>query len=432
MKIHFTILISLLFLLASDITHAQSSDWDDGFVGGCNVIYDSTNSIFRMWYTGGQGDLLGQIGYATSTDGITWQKYENNPVLEEGPENSWDHHAVGYPTVVIVNDTCRMWYVGVSDEIAIQIGYATSVDGINWTKYENNPVIQLGNAGSWEDTWVYMPSVIYHESAFHMWYCGATGDVSDYIPWKEEIGYASSSDGKSWTKHASNPVLEVNTPGSWDDSYVGGPTVLFHDAIFHMWYYGWGPTSGNVYQIGYATSADGISWDRSDLNPVLTPSGWEHPRNQDPCVIIMDGTYHMWYSGKYVFQWEIGYATSADGIDWTKDPSNPVVRKGSVDIIDEKKTDIPSNFILSQNYPNPFNPKTVIRYALPVTCHLDLSIYNIHGQKIATVVNKKQPAGSYRVQWDASGFASGIYIYQLKVQGQKQNALFTRKLILLK
>ena len=63
---------------------------------------------------------------------------------------------------------------------------------------------------------------------------------------------------------------------------------------------------------------------------------------------------------------------------------------------------------------------------------VELSIYNILGQKVATLVNKKQPAGTYNVQWDASGFASGIYIYQLKARGQKQSTVLTKKLILLK
>jgi hypothetical protein len=78
---------------------------------------------------------------------------------------------------------------------------------------------------------------------------------------------------------------------------------------------------------------------------------------------------------------------------------------------------LPLVFTLDQNYPNPFNPRTVISYALPVTCHLDLSIYNILGQKVATLINKKQPAGSYQIEWDASGVSSGVYYYRLEAEG---------------
>ena len=89
-------------------------------------------------------------------------------------------------------------------------------------------------------------------------------------------------------------------------------------------------------------------------------------------------------------------------------------------------------FRLEQNYPNPFNPVTTIRYQLPVSSAVDLSVYNLLGQKIATLVDKKQKAGSHQVQWNANKYASGIYIYQLKAKNQIQNEMFTRKLILLK
>jgi hypothetical protein len=72
---------------------------------------------------------------------------------------------------------------------------------------------------------------------------------------------------------------------------------------------------------------------------------------------------------------------------------------------------LPSVYKLEQNYPNPFNPTTIINYELPITNDVDLSIYNLVGQKIATLVREKQQAGSYQVEWDASSFASGVYYY---------------------
>jgi beta-glucosidase len=97
-----------------------------------------------------------------------------------------------------------------------------------------------------------------------------------------------------------------------------------------------------------------------------------------------------------------------------------------------------AQFYLAPNYPNPFNPKTVISYQLPVTSEIELSIYNIIGQKIAILVSEKQPAGSYSVQWDASDFPSGTYLYQVTVnnpgmEGQKgKNFRHIRKMLLVK
>lgn len=101
----------------------------------------------------------------------------------------------------------------------------------------------------------------------------------------------------------------------------------------------------------------------------------------------------------------------------------------SVDVQPEFEIKNISSFSLSQNYPNPFNPITSINYELPVNTEVELNIYNLLGQKIAELVSKQQPAGNYKVEWDASVFTSGIYFYRLKT-----NAGFvqTKKLILLK
>ena len=80
----------------------------------------------------------------------------------------------------------------------------------------------------------------------------------------------------------------------------------------------------------------------------------------------------------------------------------------------EPDRDLPLSFMLDQNYPNPFNPSTTITYQVPNPAEVELSIYNLLGQKVATLVSKKQPAGQYQVEWDASGLASGIYYYMIK------------------
>jgi hypothetical protein len=72
-------------------------------------------------------------------------------------------------------------------------------------------------------------------------------------------------------------------------------------------------------------------------------------------------------------------------------------------------------FTLFSNYPNPFNPVTVISYQLPVISDVELSIYNLLGQKIAILVSGKQEAGFHQLEWDASGLSSGIYYYRIEV-----------------
>jgi len=76
-------------------------------------------------------------------------------------------------------------------------------------------------------------------------------------------------------------------------------------------------------------------------------------------------------------------------------------------------SDLPAKFKLHQNYPNPFNPETIINYELRITNYVELNIYDISGQKVTNLVSENQRAGSYKVTWDGSGFAGGVYFYRI-------------------
>jgi hypothetical protein len=89
---------------------------------------------------------------------------------------------------------------------------------------------------------------------------------------------------------------------------------------------------------------------------------------------------------------------------------------------------IPGEFSLAPNYPNPFNAATAIGYDLSQPAHVELNVYNILGQKIATLVNEFHRPGRYRVSWDAAEFASGFYFYRIEAGDNIQ----TRKMLLLK
>jgi len=89
---------------------------------------------------------------------------------------------------------------------------------------------------------------------------------------------------------------------------------------------------------------------------------------------------------------------------------------------------IPGGFRLMQNYPNPFNPVTTIEYQIAYTGQVELSIFNILGQKITTLVDKKQLAGSYKLNWDVRNLPSGIYYYRLVAGGYRE----VKKMVLVK
>jgi flagellar hook assembly protein FlgD len=83
---------------------------------------------------------------------------------------------------------------------------------------------------------------------------------------------------------------------------------------------------------------------------------------------------------------------------------------------------------LQQNYPNPFNPSTTIEFTLSRAEDVNLSIYNIQGMKIATLVSDRMNQGTHSVQFDGSGLASGVYYYQLSAGNMKN----VKKMVLVK
>jgi flagellar hook assembly protein FlgD len=86
---------------------------------------------------------------------------------------------------------------------------------------------------------------------------------------------------------------------------------------------------------------------------------------------------------------------------------------------------LPMDFELYQNYPNPFNPSTTISYNMPQSGHVELTIYNVKGEKVDILVNEFQQSGKHVIQWDArdrngTEVSSGIYYVQIKALNTKQ------------
>jgi hypothetical protein len=122
------------------------------------------------------------------------------------------------------------------------------------------------------------------------------------------------------------------------------------------------------------------------------------------------------------------YACGAAGTGtppWNNAPNKTIVVKTTTGV---ENNNIPVNFNLSQNYPNPFNPITKINYQMAKPGLVNLTVYDILGNKVMTLVNQKQEAGNYYVDFDGSELASGTYIYKISTGDFSS----TKKMLLIK
>jgi hypothetical protein len=204
--------------------------------------------------------------------------------------------------------------------------FSNSYGQVDWTKYSGNPVLLPGAPGTWDDVGFPNATVLIIGSTYHMWYSGNDGT-------NMRIGHATSPDGINWTKDPTNPVLNLGAPGSWDDYWVYFPAVVYDGVAYHMWYTGDdGPPAQNE-NIGHATSPNGINWTKDPMNPVMmsgTSGSWDGLGVGGGFASIEGSTFHLWYDGGDGTAIRSGHATSTDGgTTWVKDPSNPILNVGS-------------------------------------------------------------------------------------------------------
>jgi predicted GH43/DUF377 family glycosyl hydrolase len=147
-------------------------------------------------------------------------------------------------------------------------------------------------------------------------------EVEEQVVIKKEVG--------DWVEYKKNPVIKYKDTLS--NTLWGDASVIKEDGIYKMWLVGGEPFAQPIVaKQYYATSPDGINWD-INKDPVLepTPGAWDSHGVETASVIKVGSTYHMYYTGYdtdfSTAIYSMGHATSKDGINWTKDPNNPIIK----------------------------------------------------------------------------------------------------------
>ena len=237
-----------------------------------------------------------------------WQLFTGNPVLAPGPAGSWDAGALGSMTVLQVGAVFHLYYEawGVRGHLAadyktLQIGHATSPDGVHWTKDPANPVLRMGTGDEWDKDGTWDPFVLHENGVFKMWYGGG---IDRHCNW----GYAVSNDGVHFEKKGQLSHLHALE----DDHVIHDP----RSGHYFMYYWDGDHEPAGLY---CAESPDETSFDFAHANAL-------HIDGLDP-QIFYKFTHVIQHDGQWVMFFGkgddpckncwTGMATSPDGQHWT-------------------------------------------------------------------------------------------------------------------
>ena len=178
------------------------------------------------------------------------------------------------------------------------------------------PLVGPGAPGWFDDSGASAGCLVRHGDRRLLYYVGWNLGVT--VPWRNSIGLAVSQGGDGFAKHAPAPIMDRGPADPFSLSY---PWVMLEGAVWRMWYgsnTSWGPRKEDMrHVIKYAESDDGVSWRRSGLVALGLAGGTETALAR-PCVLRDASGYHLWFSHRGE-RYRIGYAQSADGLQWRRD-----------------------------------------------------------------------------------------------------------------
>jgi predicted GH43/DUF377 family glycosyl hydrolase len=200
--------------------------WEGGYIAANGALL-RWRGEFAYWYQAGSPP---RIGLARSVNGRDWHKTPR-PVLERGPRGAWDERGVADPYVIQAGGRLYLFFLAQDRARRQRLGVAVSDDGIKWTKFRSNPILELGATGSFDENGLGEPAVWEAHGRYWMLYTGR--DRRE----RRRLGLASSNDGVSWQKAADFAPAGGDQP--WNREVLCDPEVdLSPDGAVRVWFGG--------------------------------------------------------------------------------------------------------------------------------------------------------------------------------------------------
>ncbi len=194
------------------------------------------DGIVYLYYSAVSPTCHRAVCLATSNDGFHFIKYPNNPILIGGG-----------PEIVFHNGLFYLYYWQPAKHgSGFEIHLSTSVDGICFHPISHQPVLAVGEPGSWDCHSVETPRIFKEHDMYYMFYCGS--DRYDDYPWC--AGLATSRDLIHWQKYRGNPIFVRGEPGEWDEGAIWFTTVEKVNGTYYLWYEGYGGGTARVEPYG--------------------------------------------------------------------------------------------------------------------------------------------------------------------------------------
>jgi predicted GH43/DUF377 family glycosyl hydrolase len=204
----------------------DAQGWEGNYIAANGSALEE-GGAFLYWYQAGNPP---RIGLARSRDGKVWDK-QARAVLGCGPRGSWDERGVGDPFVLMSGGRYYMYYLGQDRARRQRLGVAMSEDGVNWRKLRTNPVLETGEAGSFDEGGLGEPAVWTADGRYWMLYTGRDRREN------RRMGLAWSRDGVRWERVPGAPVLEGGA--RWSEKVICDAAVeAMEGGVVRVWFGG--------------------------------------------------------------------------------------------------------------------------------------------------------------------------------------------------